>query len=102
MEIVFCTVNKILHILWNDSRLCLMVKENYLVKFEYVDFSVPLTFALETSRITKWAWSKFWEEVPRCHAVMSDQQFRLNLKIPSYQYMDPHVKDKTVSRPSYL
>ena len=27
---------------------------------------------------------------------------RLNIKIPSYQYRDPHVKEKTVSRPSYL
>ena len=27
---------------------------------------------------------------------------RLNVKMSSYQYRDPHVKDKTVSRPSYL
>ena len=27
---------------------------------------------------------------------------RLDLKMPSYQYRDPHGKDKTVSRPSYL
>ena len=27
---------------------------------------------------------------------------RLNIKISSYQYRDPQVKDKTVSRPSYL
>ena len=27
---------------------------------------------------------------------------RLNIKMSSYQYTDPHVKDKTVSRPSYL
>ena len=27
---------------------------------------------------------------------------RLNIKMPSYQYRDPHVEDKTVSRPSYL
>ena len=26
----------------------------------------------------------------------------LNMKISSYQYRDPHVKDKTVSRPSYF
>ena len=26
----------------------------------------------------------------------------LNIKMSSYQYKDPHVKDKTVSRPSYL
>ena len=26
----------------------------------------------------------------------------LNIKMPSYQYRDPHVKDKTVLRPSYL
>ena len=26
----------------------------------------------------------------------------LNIKISSYQYRDPHVKDKTVSRPSFL
>ena len=27
---------------------------------------------------------------------------RLNIKITSYQYRDPHVEDKMVSRPSYL
>ena len=27
---------------------------------------------------------------------------RLNIKMLSYQYRDSHVKDKTVSRPSYL
>ena len=27
---------------------------------------------------------------------------RLNIKMWSYQYRDPHVKDKTVSRQSYL
>ena len=27
---------------------------------------------------------------------------RLNIKMSPYQYKDPHVKDKTVSRPSYL
>ena len=27
---------------------------------------------------------------------------RLNIKKSSHQYRDPHVKDKTVSRPSYL
>ena len=26
----------------------------------------------------------------------------LNIKMSSYLYMDPHVKNKTVSRPSYL
>ena len=27
---------------------------------------------------------------------------RLNINMSFYQYMDPHVKDKTVLRPSYL
>ena len=27
---------------------------------------------------------------------------RLNIKMSSYQYRDPHVKDKTLSQPSYL
>ena len=27
---------------------------------------------------------------------------RLNMKMSSYQYKDPHVKDKRVSRPYYL
>ena len=27
---------------------------------------------------------------------------RLNIQMLSYHYRDPHVKDKTVSRPSYL
>ena len=26
----------------------------------------------------------------------------LNIKMSSYKYRDPHVKDKTVARPSYL
>ena len=33
----------------------------------------------------------------KCHP-----ESRLNIKMSSYQYMDPHIKDKTVSRPSYL
>ena len=35
-----------------------------------------------------------------CHEMHSGG--RLNIKMLSYQYRDPHVKDKTVSRPSYL
>ena len=35
----------------------------------------------------------------QCMVVMAG---RLNIKMSSYQYRDPHVKDKTVSRPSYL
>ena len=27
---------------------------------------------------------------------------RLSIEMPSYQYRDSHVKDKMVSRPSYL
>ena len=27
---------------------------------------------------------------------------RLNIKMSSYQYKDPHVKDKTVSQPSFF
>ena len=27
---------------------------------------------------------------------------RINIEMPSYQYRDPHVKDKTVLQPSYL
>ena len=27
---------------------------------------------------------------------------RLNIKMSSYQYRDPHIKDKTISRPSDL
>ena len=34
--------------------------------------------------------------------VLWDSGGQLNIKMPSYQYRDPHVKDKTVSRPSYL
>ena len=33
---------------------------------------------------------------------MSDSGGRLNIKMSSYQYRDPPVKDKPVSRPSYL
>ena len=38
--------------------------------------------------------SKFWDG--------TDTGGRLNIKMSSYQYRDHHVKDKTVSRPSYL
>ena len=31
----------------------------------------------------------------------TDPGGRLNIKMPSYQYRDPRVKDKTISRPSY-
>ena len=34
--------------------------------------------------------------------ALSDLGGRLSIKITSYQYMDSHFKDKTVSRPSYL
>ena len=39
-----------------------------------------------------------------CHNIVLKKAAgaRLNIKIPSYQYRDPHVKEKTVSRPSYL
>ena len=33
---------------------------------------------------------------------MGSSEGRLNIKMLSYQYRDPHVKDKTVSRSSYL
>ena len=31
-----------------------------------------------------------------------DPEGRLNIKMLSYQYRDSHVKEKTVSQPSYL
>ena len=31
-----------------------------------------------------------------------DSGSRLNIKMSSYQYREPHTKDKTVLRPSYL
>ena len=34
--------------------------------------------------------------------IKRHQGGRLNIKMSSYQYRDIHVKDKTVSRPSYL
>ena len=39
--------------------------------------------------------------VQECDKVL-DSEGRLNIKMPSYQYSDPHVKDKTVSRLFYL
>ena len=46
------------------------------------------------------------ENTPWLKQIYSFQQSRpgcrLNIKMWSYQYRDPHVKDKTVSRPSYL
>ena len=52
----------------------------------------------------------FWNKYPTfCIFVVSSDRYRscwpgyrLNIKMPSYQCMDPHVKDKMVSRPSYL
>ena len=38
-------------------------------------------------------------------ALCTDREYargRLNINIPSYQYLDPHVNYKTVSRPSYI
>ena len=37
-----------------------------------------------------------------CEPVLFSSLGRLNIKMSSYQYRNPHVKDKTVSRPSYL
>ena len=34
--------------------------------------------------------------------ALSELGGRIIIKMSSYQYMDPHVKDRTVSRPSYL
>ena len=34
--------------------------------------------------------------------ALSELGDRIIIKMSSYQYMDPHVKDRTVSRPSYL
>ena len=39
-----------------------------------------------------WVFAEIW-------LIIGD---RLNINMPSYQYRDPHVKHKTVSRPSYL
>ena len=37
----------------------------------------------------------------KCGVELSPEG-RLNIKMQSYHYRDHHVKDKTVSRPSYL
>ena len=38
----------------------------------------------------------------RNFSISTDSGDSLNIKMLSYQYKDTHVKDKTVSRPSYL
>ena len=45
-----------------------------------------------------------WEPLDRwlTQSVSHRSGGRLNIKMPSYQYRDPHVKYKTVSRPCYL
>ena len=49
-------------------------------------------------------WVKF-DRISWTHcglACLVASRGRLNIKMSSYQYRDSHVKDKTVSRPSYL
>ena len=41
------------------------------------------------------------EPVYKVGGIMTPRP-HLNIKMLSYQYSDPHVKDKMVSRPSYL
>ena len=43
--------------------------------------------------VNVWYWHKFTRRPPGNH---------LNIKMPPYQYKDPHGKDKTVLWPSYL
>ena len=53
---------------------------------------------LEVGQIKKYVYVEPWE----LRSIMLESGGRLNIKMSSYQYRDPHVKDKTVSRPSYL
>ena len=48
--------------------------------------------------VDSWGWNSY------IYAIQIRMQTgdRLNIKMSSYQYGVPHVKDKTVSRPSYL
>ena len=55
-----------------------------------------------------WGWqpnkfyTMFYIVVITYSSCKLDAGGRLNIKMSSYQYKDPHVKDNTVSRSSYL
>ena len=42
------------------------------------------------------------ERISLVKSYTKDTGGLLNIKMSSYQYRDPHVKNKTVSQPSYL
>ena len=44
----------------------------------------------------------FVDEMVTVEKGLERHEGRLNIKMLSYQYRDPRVKDKTVLRPSYL
>ena len=52
----------------------------------------------------KWQDTNLWRRNEVFPQSMTNrrQGGRLSIKKPSHRYKDPHVKDKTVSRPSYL
>ena len=54
------------------------------------------------SLIPRDTWRKTFLNIWSLSRLMMRPGGRLNTKVSSYQHRDPHVKDKTVSRPSYL
>ena len=44
----FCEANSFLEVLWNVKGFCLVVKENFLLYFNFVDCAISLTLALPT------------------------------------------------------
>ena len=48
------------------------------------------------------SWEKIDHVIDELRHALTEPGGRLNIKMLSCQYGDPHVKDKTVSRPSYL
>ena len=73
----------------------------YFLKFSYTLLNTACHLiagmAFERASVTWRGW-----EGTRIVVPTMTTRGRLNIKMSSYQYRDPHVKDKTVSRPSYL
>ena len=67
----------------------------------------PMTrngFYRPQAHFAKSMWTNIWNDMTILVAVIPvltrQSGSRLNIKMSFYHYMDPHVKDKTVSRPS--
>ena len=88
------------------------VAESWLFNTPYGYKTVaPTFFELQQLRGSHDGWTsltpsnlhkKSWNDKAPTFILTEGPGGRLNIKMSSYQYGDPHVKDKTVVRPSYL